>query len=258
MLKRKLILPVLMSAVIISGGILGATHQATNNITDKKHIKVEGIMPYFDENNLRRKSDLIIKGVVSQVYDSKWSNENHSKGEDIRNVLQTDVGIKISDIIKGNPYDDNEVVVRIDKGETDDTVYESEGYPDFKEGEEVILFLSIDDSDIAESNENYYVLTGMRQGKFTKDTKNQGDLTKGTEVQEVVTTDSEIQVKLTKDADGQEQFIQDLEEQGDNPLSICEDDIYTQLNNKRALGSAAKTEMTKEEIKENNKILFGE
>lgn len=46
----------------------------------------------------------------------------------------------------------------------------SEGYPDFAPGEKVVLFLSKDDSDVANPNENYYVLTGMIQGKFVADT----------------------------------------------------------------------------------------
>lgn len=258
MLKRRFVLPILMSAAITSGGVIGATNQRLDSTANKKHISVAGIMPYVDEDTLIQRSDLIIKGVVSRVYDSKWSNENQINGEHKRNVLQTDIGIKILDVIKGKPYDNNEVVVRIDKGKTDDTVYESEGYPDFKEGEEVILFLSIDDSDIAEEDENYYVLTGMRQGKFTKDTESRGELIKSTEGQQEVTTDSQIQVEFTKDVESQEQFIQDLEEKDDSALSICEDDIHTQLNNKRTLRSSEANEMTKEQIRENNRILFGE
>lgn len=40
----------------------------------------------------------------------------------------------------------------------------SDGYPDFEVNEKVLLFLSRDDSDIA-TDEDYYVLTDMRQGK---------------------------------------------------------------------------------------------
>ena len=40
-----------------------------------------------------------------------------------------------------------------------------DGYPDFEVNEKVLLFLSRDDSDIA-TDEDYYVLTGMRQGKY--------------------------------------------------------------------------------------------
>ena len=42
----------------------------------------------------------------------------------------------------------------------------SSGYPDFNIGEEVVLCLSIDDGDLYKPNEDYYVLTGMYQGKF--------------------------------------------------------------------------------------------
>ena len=61
--------------------------------------------------------------------------------------------------------DDNQAIVRIDKGEDENTIVSSDGYPDFEVNEKVLLFLSRDDSDIA-TDEDYYVLTGMRQGKY--------------------------------------------------------------------------------------------
>lgn len=231
MLQGKLVLTILMTMIISVQGVIGIANQRAGSIIAKKHIKVERIMVYVDEDELIRRSELIIKGVVNRVEESRWSNEHQDKANPDRNVLQTDIAIKVLKVLKGTPYDGNEVVVRIDKGETDNTVVESEGYPDFKEGEEVILFLSIDDSDIAEKDKNYYVLTGMRQGKFTKDTATQV------------------------------QFIQDLEEQSvpvNERLTICEEDIYKKLNDKNFLNTPKENEITEEERKENNKALFGE
>lgn len=231
MLQGKLVLTILMTMIISVQGVIGIANQRAGSIIAKKHIKVERIMVYVDEDELIRRSELIIKGVVNRVEESRWSNEHQDKANPDRNVLQTDIAIKVLKVLKGTPYDGNEVVVRIDKGETDNKVVESEGYPDFKEGEEVILFLSIDDSDIAEKDKNYYVLTGMRQGKFTKDTATQV------------------------------QFIQDLEEQSvpvNERLTICEEDIYKKLNDKNFLNTPKENEITEEERKENNKALFGE
>ena len=96
--------------------------------------------------------------------DSKWSNPNNEKGENFRNVLQTDIVVNIDNYLFGE-RDDNQAIVRIDKGEDENTIVSSDGYPDFKVNEKVLLFLSRDDSDIA-TDEDYYVLTGMRQGKY--------------------------------------------------------------------------------------------
>lgn len=48
----------------------------------------------------------------------------------------------------------------------------SEGYPNFEKGEDILVFLSRDDSDITVANEDYYVLTGMLQGKYNLKEKN--------------------------------------------------------------------------------------
>ena len=58
------------------------------------------------------------------------------------------------------------LMFEIDKGQVGNMKWNSEGYPDFTTGEEVVMFLSKDDSDVANPNENYYVLTGMKQGEF--------------------------------------------------------------------------------------------
>ena len=81
-----------------------------------------------------------------------------------RNILQTDIVVNIDNYLFGE-RDDNQAIVRIDKGEDENTIVSSDGYPDFEVNEKVLLFLSRDDSDIA-TDEDYYVLTGMRQGKY--------------------------------------------------------------------------------------------
>ena len=49
---------------------------------------------------------------------------------------------------------------------------ESSGYPDFEVGENVILFLSRDDGDLL-TDEDYFVLTGMKNGKWLLNDENQ-------------------------------------------------------------------------------------
>lgn len=112
-------------------------------------------------------ASVIIRGTVKEILPSKWSNPDFIKGEDVRNIIQTDVLVMVEDKYKGVLYDEKEVIVRINKGEIEDIKMISDGYPDFILGEEVVLFLSKDSGDLADIKENYYVLTGMLQGKFS-------------------------------------------------------------------------------------------
>ena len=140
------------------------TATSCGNNAKKEEIVVDGIIPLISESELILRSDLIIEGTVSEIMDSKWSNPNNEKGENFRNVLQTDIVVNIDNYLFGE-RDDNQAIVRIDKGEDENTIVSSDGYPDFEVNEKVLLFLSRDDSDIA-TDEDYYVLTGMRQGKY--------------------------------------------------------------------------------------------
>ena len=136
-------------------------------IPKQKIITVNGIIADNSKMDLINDSSVIVRGTVNKLLPGKWSNPDFKKGKDVRNIIQTDIIIDISDVYKGIPYDNKAITVRIEKGEVGNVKMISEGYPDFSPGEEVILFLSIDEGDLAEPNENNYVLTGMLQGKFT-------------------------------------------------------------------------------------------
>ena len=56
------------------------------------------------------------------------------KGENFRNVLQTDIVVNIDNYLFGE-RDDNQAIVRIDKGEDENTIVSSDGYPDFEVNE---------------------------------------------------------------------------------------------------------------------------
>lgn len=140
-------------------------------------MTVQGQIPLKTKSELITESEVIIRGTVNEILPSKWSNPDYKKGEAIRNILQTDISINIKEIFSGIPYDKKNILVRIDKCLYDNIKVASEGYPDFIIGEDLILFLSKDDSDVANPDENYYVLTGMSQGKFILNDKS----TNGTE-----------------------------------------------------------------------------
>lgn len=129
-------------------------------ISSFRTVRIQSEIALKSKNDLILDSDIIVRGVVKEVLPSKWSNPGLKKGENIRNILQTDIRIAIDEVFSGTPYDKS-ILVRIDKGNTLTTNVISDGYPDFSVGEEVLLFLSRDDGDLANPNENYYVLTGM-------------------------------------------------------------------------------------------------
>ena len=136
----------------------------------KQEIVVSGIIPHKSETEMYLDSDIIIKGTVKAIKESKWSNENFERGKHIPNILQTDIVVSAEEVLKGTVPSKN-VVVRINKGEDKKTIVRSDGYPDFDIGEETVLFLSRDDGDLA-TEEDYYVLTGMKQGKYNLKGKN--------------------------------------------------------------------------------------
>lgn len=158
-MSNKLIICAVCAAFAVGAGTAVLKHHFEPNI-----INITGQIPIQTEQELILNSDLIIEGIVQEIGQSKWSNPELIEGK--RNVLQTDITVSINNIISGD-YSSDAAVVRIDKGydEESNTVVKSNGYPDFTEGEQVILFLSRDDGDLA-TDEDYFVLTGMRQGKW--------------------------------------------------------------------------------------------
>lgn len=138
----------------------------------KAIVEISGDIAIKEKRELVNDSTLIIYGTVNDILPSFWSNPDFKKGTDVRNIIQTDILVDIKKVYYNKPYDNKTVTVRINKGSIGDVTYTSEGYPDFEVGEEVILFLSEDDSDLSNTSEEYYVLTGMIQGKFSPKNKN--------------------------------------------------------------------------------------
>ena len=143
-MKTKKAIVFFVSLGILLGGIMT---YFVNEALPKK-IEVTGMVPVFSEEEIILKSDIVVSGTVKNIGDGKWSNPNLVPNK--ANVIQTDVEILISKVLWGE-YNNECVTVRIDKGYDKETNIEmiSDGYPDFKIGENVVLFLARDDSDIA-------------------------------------------------------------------------------------------------------------
>lgn len=135
-------------------------------IPKQKVISGSSLYPEVSKNEMIDNASVIIRGTIGEVLSSKWSNPGFKK-EGARNIIQTDIKINILEVYKGHPYDPNSITLRINEGKVGNTIMESDGYPDFKIGEELVLFLSKDDSDLANDDENYYVLTAERDAWFS-------------------------------------------------------------------------------------------
>lgn len=151
---------------------------AYNYIESKqmKTMEVRGLIAHKEKDEIVAESEVIVRGKISDILESKWSNPDFKKGEEISNVLQTDLVIKTNKIYKGEDIlrNKNEVVVRIDKGydKEENMKVISDGYPDFVKNEQVLLFLVKDRSSLADDSKEYYVLLGMKQGKYTYNGEN--------------------------------------------------------------------------------------
>jgi hypothetical protein len=154
---KKLI--IISCVTLIVGIIIGSSL-----LLNKKVINVSGSILTLTKNELINNSTIIIKGSVQEILKSKWSNPKLSES-DVRNSIVTDVLVNIDQIYKGTPNNEKNILVRIRKGTVGNVEFKSDGYPDFITGEDVILFLLKDTSN---PNENYYLLTGMLQGKYTR------------------------------------------------------------------------------------------
>lgn len=203
-----------------------------NIIPEQKTIVVSGDIALLNKRELINNSSVIVRGTVEDILPSKWSNPNSEKGSEVRNIVQTDIVVNIQEVYKNKPYNEEKIIVRINQGEVGNIKMISEGYPDFIPNEEIVLFLSEDDGDLANPKEKYYVLTGMLQGKFS--------LVDGNDSKKIFTN--------AKDGHG-------VFEKASFSLSTIRKEIDTTLND---LKINPIPQMTKEQIRINNKKIFGE
>ena len=114
-------------------------------------------------------SDIIVRVTVKDILPSKWSNPDFQRGEEIPNIIQTDISLTVDEVFKGIPYNDKNIVVIVGQGVIGDVTTIADMYPSFEVNDNYILFLSKDDLRMKNSAEDYYILTGMCQGAFILD-----------------------------------------------------------------------------------------
>lgn len=165
MLKTNRIFMALLAIfVLLSCAGCGTEQAKAPETPKKKEILKSGLIAYKPDDLLILDSDLIMTGTVSKIGESKWSNPDFHRGDEIRNILQTDIYVTVDNVLYGDCETDT-IAVRADYGEDETTIVYSDCEPVFTIGEQILLFLARDRSDVA-TDEDYYILVGMNQGKF--------------------------------------------------------------------------------------------
>ena len=124
-----------------------------NNVYAKAYSEVLEIIKYFPKNEflkIPKEKILFFETYKDKNYDFKIDPKISLEKQNISEEANAIIIILYRDYFAT---------------ESQKIKFISSGYPDFEKEENVLLFLSRDDSDVA-TDEDYFVLTGMRQGKW--------------------------------------------------------------------------------------------
>ena len=111
-------------------------------------------IPQSTQQLVENSSDVIRGKVISRI--SQW-NETHTS-------IYTEVTIEITEIVLGSVTKGATISVYIPGGVVNDTGLRVEHAPEFKDGEDVVLFLT--------ELDNLYSVTSWEMGKFTVESAN--------------------------------------------------------------------------------------
>lgn len=243
-MKFKKFLSIFICIGIFTAGFLGFIFFKNGG---KEVIKLEGSIADKTQTEVVNDSKLALTGKVKSIHDSKWSNPDFKKGSDIPNVLQTDIEFEVSEVYKGNLKEKETITVRINKGEDDNTIVESDGYPDFIENEDYLLFLSEPDGVLKDTSKEYYVLTGMIQGAY----KNDG---KGNYVSGKVALEEKISKEQNSSSNINTNTILKNKEKNSFHINTIKKELNTELEKAKSLPK----QKTPEEVDEINSNLFND
>lgn len=127
--------------------------------------------PTLTEEELVNDNDLIIKATVEKILDSEYANPGFKLGEDIPNVIVTDVLARAETVYKGDVSPGDLITIRKEGGKVGKEEYINEDMPNFQVGNEVLLFLSYPRA--GEKNEisttDYYVFNPVQGVYFPED-----------------------------------------------------------------------------------------
>lgn len=160
-MKKKLLI-----ALCVCTTISGIGYFLYDNIIPEKKIISSALLAPYSQSRLESRAELVVSGKITKINNSKWSNPDKKLGKQLRNDIVTDVSILVNETYKGTSS--KEITVRTKKGKIGKTTHQNSSDADFIVGEDVLLFLMKDDDMTSATPEDYYVLTGLHQGKFVK------------------------------------------------------------------------------------------
>lgn len=130
---------------------------------------LDATLAYKSKSDVIKESDIIVRVTVNDILPSKWSNPNFQRGDEIPNLMQTDISLTIDEVYKGVPYNYKNIIVIVPIGVIGNETSTSDSVPDFKIGDNYILFLSKESIKLKISEGDYYILTGATQGAYILD-----------------------------------------------------------------------------------------
>jgi len=181
--------------LLLTGVIaVAASHPWETEINEFEGIPIFTVtsnasVPYFSNEEMMRKADLIVQGKISKIDEAKWSTLDGNQPRGVKTVeslnehgdkvidyyfepesgesIYTDMTFEIEKFYKGEGP--KEVIVRTLSGTVDEFHMNEASYinvEDFKEGDEYTLFLIEDDGPTTDFGPKHYIVLTAR-GKLS-------------------------------------------------------------------------------------------
>jgi len=182
---NKLYISILLAVILIAGAtVLINTNKEEPTFALSSASWTTAV---FNNSHLANRSDSIIIGHVIEILPSRWNTPDGEKSilndkisatkeefykQRRAKKIYTDVIIKVDRIIK-NKSTPAIITVRTIGGEVGEYRMDIEDEAMFKVGENVLLFLTKEDTDTDNSAGNHYRVYDMKYGKFSITTDNQ-------------------------------------------------------------------------------------
>jgi hypothetical protein len=143
-----------------------------DNINEPETISISGSIEELNHEELSNLSDTIFIGKVKEILPGRWNTiDGKEPATDVEidpfDLIYTDIIISVDKYLK-NPLSSKEVIVRVVGGTIGNVSMEAEFEPSFKNGENVLLFLTKDTNPgTKDLRPDHFVVTGLMMGKFT-------------------------------------------------------------------------------------------
>lgn len=169
-------------------------------------IAVSRTYQNYSQEEYMKLADLVVAVKVIKNVETKYTNPDFTiksainENEIASNHLVTYSLVKVKEVIKGDVNVDEEILIREYGGKHGNSKTIVDNSEVVKKGEEYIMFLFNDTSDIVDSSKEYYVLTNPYRSKFkynkdTNDYFNVNDNSRKLTIQDFKTMYEELKVQ---------------------------------------------------------------